>query len=206
MRRSLGGPVLDRAVEWANHWFMLQRLSLVLLVTALDGCAAYGGPYAFEPHPADVTAALPGDTDAEPVRVLVSIVGVDGPAGNESQERPALKIRLRIENTSPFPVTFDPGSLVLFSGDLEKFPDPAVEPGGPVEVAPGGSTVVDARFHFPGDGTPQGTDMSGLNLRWTLVIDGQPVTSSASFIRQLPNLYYDYPRRGIGVGYHRYPG
>ena len=175
---------------------------MLLLVTTFGGCAGYGGPYAFEPHPADVTATRPGDSDARPVRTLVSILGVTRPAVNESRERPALKIRLRVENASSFPVTFDPGSLVLFSGGLEKFPDPTVEPGGPVEVEPGGSAVVDAWFPFPGDGTPQGTDMSGLNLRWTVVIDGQPVTSSASFIRQLPGVYYD--RRWIGVGYHRW--
>jgi len=180
-------------------------LPLLVAVTVLDGCAAYGGPYAFEPHPADVTAARPGDSDAEPVRMLVSILGVDRPAEDEPNNLPTLKIRLRVENTSSLPVTFDPGSLVLFSGGLEKFPEPTVEPGGTVEVAPGGSMVVDACFPFPGDGTPEGTDMSGLNLRWTVVIDGQPVTSSASFVRQLPDVYYDYPRRGIGVGYHRYP-
>ena len=99
------------------------------------------------------------------------------------------------------PPTVDLGPTALF-----RVPPPTVEPDGPVEVAPGGSMVVDARFPFPGDGTPEGTDMSGLNLRWTLVIDGQPVTSSASFVRQLPDVYYDYPRHGIGVGYHRYPG
>jgi len=176
---------------------------LLLLVTVLDGCAAYGGPYAFEPHPADVIAASPGVSDAQPVRMLVSILGVSSSGGNEAPERPVLKIRLRVENASSFPVTFDPGSLVLISGGLEKFPDPTVEPGGPVEVEPGGSTVVDACFPFPGDGTPQGTDMSGLNLRWTVVIDGQPVTSSASFIRQVPDVYVG---RRIGVGYQRYPG
>ena len=180
-------------------------MPLLVAVTVLDGCVAYGGPYAFAPHPADVTAARPGVSDAEPVRMLVSILGVNRHAENESHDRPTLKIRLRVENTTSFPVTFDPGSLVLFSGSLEKFPDPTVEPRGPVEVAPGGSTVVEACFPFPGEGTPQGTDMSGLNLRWTVVIDGQPVTSSASFIRQLPDVYYDYPHRGIGVGYHRYP-
>ena len=196
--------MLDRGVGWANHSLMPQNLSLPLLVAVivLDGCAAYGGPYAYEPHPADVTAARPGDSDAEPVRTLVSILGVNRCAENESHDRSALMIRLRVENTSSFPVTFDPGSLVLFSGGLEKFPPPTVEPDGPVEVAPGGSMVVDARFPFPGDGTPEGTDMSGLNLRWTVVIDGQPVTSSASFIRQLPGVYYD--RRWIGVGYHRW--
>ena len=46
--------------------------------------------------------------------------------------------------------------------------------------------------------------MSGLNLRWTLVIDGVAVTSSAGFVRRLPDWYY-YPERGVGVGYHRYP-
>ena len=47
--------------------------------------------------------------------------------------------------------------------------------------------------------------MSGLNLRWTLLIDGQPVTSSASFQRTIADAHYYYPRHGIGVGYQRYP-
>ena len=72
-------------------------------------------------------------------------------------------------------------------------------------VAPGGSAVVDAWFPFPGDGTPEATDMSGLNLRWTVVIDGKPVSSSASFLRQQPDDDDAYPHPGIGVGYHRYP-
>jgi len=183
-------------------------LSLFVVLTVLDGCAASAGPYVFEPHPAAVTATRPGVTDGRPVRMLVTILGVSRPAEDDAGVRPTLKIRLRIENTSSFEVTFDPGSLVLFSGALERFPDPAVEPGEsgqPVTVAPGGRAMVDASFAFPGDGTPQGTDMSGLNLQWTVVIDGKPVSSSVGFLRHQPDTYYDYPQRGIGVGYHRYP-
>ncbi len=182
-------------------------LPVLFVVNALDGCAGYEDPYAFEPHPADVVAARPGAADAEPVRVLVSILGVHQPDKTDLPVSPTLTIRLRVENTSPFPVTFDPGSLVLFSGGLVRFPDPIVDPGEPVDIEPGRSTAVDAGFPFPGEGAPGGTDMSGLNLRWTLVIDGQPVTSSASFLRTFPNACYCYhcPRHGIGVGYQRYP-
>lgn len=183
---------------------MPPKLSLPLLVAVImvGGCVPYEDPFAFEPHPADVTAARPG-ADVEPVRTLVSILGVHRPDARDPGKPPAIEVRLRVENTSPFPVTFDPGSLVLFSGGLARFPDPIVAPGEPVDVATGGSVVVDASFPFPGDGTPDGTDMSGLNLRWTLVIDGQPVTSSATFARQPSD--WDYAQRGIGVGYQRYP-
>jgi hypothetical protein len=178
---------------------------LLVAAAVLNGCAAYEGSYQFEPHPAEVTATMPGEADAQPVRILVSILGVKRPAEGDPDDRPALEIRLRVENTSTLPVTFDPGTLVLFSGANERFPDPKVASAQRIMVAPGGNAVVDACFPFPGDGTPEATDMSGLNLRWTVVIDGKPVSSSASFLRQQPDDDDAYPHRGIGVGYHRYP-
>ena len=174
----------------------------------LNGCAAYEGSYVFEPHPAEVTASRPGEADAQRVRMLVSILGVKRPAEGDADDRPALEVRLRVENTSSLPVSIDPGSLVLLSGAQERFPDPTVELGQSGQlfmVAPGGSAVVDACFPFPGDGTPEATDISRLDLRWTVVIDGKPVSSSASFLRQQPDDDDAYPHRGIGVGYHRYP-
>lgn len=178
------------------------RLLLLVAVIAPGGCAA-SDPWTFEPHPADVTAARPG-ADAEPVHTVVSILPMRRPDDKGPAGPPGLSVRIRVENTSPFPVTFDPGSMVLLSGGLVRFHDPIVEPPGPRDLPPGGNALLDARFPFPGDGTAAGTDLSGLDLRWTLVIDGHPVTSSASFTRQPPE-YLSMPSRGVGVGYQRYP-
>ena len=116
---------------------------------------------------------------------------------------PGVEVRLRVDNTSPYQVTFDPAMLVLFSAGLERFAEPIARPAEPIDLAPGGSGMIDASFPFPETGTPEDMDLSGLNVRWTLVIDGESVTSSATFLR-LPTGYYDrYPHR-IGVGYQRH--
>ena len=133
---------------------------------------------------------------------LLSVIGVRR-ADNDSQLPRSVEVRLRVENTSPFRVKFDPGSVALFSAGLQRFPDPILHPPATADLGPGESVVMEAFFPFPDDESFSDFDLSGLNVRWTMDIDGHQITSSASFAR-LPQAYYDrYPNR-IGVGYGRY--
>ena len=177
-------------------------MSLVLVVAVVGGCSVYDSRFAFDPGPVDVPASRPGSPDAEPVRTLVTVLGVRR-ADDRSAMPPGVDVRLRVDNTSPYQVTFDPAMLVLFSAGLERFAEPIVIPAEPIELAPGGSGMIDASFPFPEAGTPNDMDLSGLNVRWTLVIDGESVTSSATFER-LPRGYYDRHPYRIGVGFQRY--
>ena len=176
---------------------------LTLLVAAglAGGCSVYDSRYFFDPAPADVASARPGAEEA-PARTLVSVLGVRRP-DKESDLPAGVEVRLRVDNTSPYRVLFDSSTLVLFSAGLDRFPDPIRHPADPVDLGPGDSAVVDASFPFPDGRTPSDMDLSGLNVRWTLVIDGQPVTSSTGFSRQ-PTGYYDRHRHRVGVGYQGY--
>lgn len=168
----------------------------------LGGCSVYNTRYAYTPAPVDVATTRPGDGDGGPVRTLISVIGVR--REDPKSELPAsVEVRFRVENTSSHPVTFDPATLTLYSAGLEPFPDPIVRPGGPIELPPDGVAVVEAYFPLAGDGHPSAHDLNGLNVRWTLDIDGEPVTSSASFTRR-PVPYYERYHYHIGVGYHRF--
>ncbi|MHC4274733.1 MAG: hypothetical protein ACYSUR_13840 [Planctomycetota bacterium] len=176
--------------------------ALVGVAVMLGGCSVYNSRYVYEPRPIDIESPRPGADDAQPARTLVTVVGVRREDA-EAQLPASVEVRLRVENTSPFPVVFDPGSLALFSAGLERFADPIVRPEAPIALEPAGSAVVEAFFPFPEGRTLGELDLSGLNLRWSLEVGGQAVTSSASFV-QLPNAYYDRYHYRIGVGYHRY--
>jgi hypothetical protein len=179
-----------------------QSLALVGAAVMLGGCSVYNSRYVYAPRPIDVPAAKPGADDAEPARALVTVVGVRREDA-ESQLPASVEVRLRLENTSPFRLAFDPASLALISADLDRFPDPIVRPAGSIAVAPGGSAVVEAYFPFPDGRGPDDLDLSGLNVRWTVAVDGLDVTSSAGFV-VLPTVYFSRYHHRIGVGYHRY--
>ena len=102
------------------------RFKSVLVVgaaaTCLNGCSTYDTRYVFDPRPVDVTAAIPGAATAEPVRTLVSVAGIRR-ADPASGLPVSVEVRLRLENTSAVPVSFDPASLALFSAGLKQFPD-----------------------------------------------------------------------------------
>jgi hypothetical protein len=175
---------------------------LVGVAVMLGGCSVYNSRYVYEPRPIDVLSAKPGADDAAPARTLVTVVGVRREDA-KAQLPASVEVRLRVENTSPFPVAFDPATLTLFSAGLERFPDAIVRPDAPIALQPADSIVVEAFFPLPEGRTPGELDLGGLNLQWTLEVGGQAVTNSASFVR-LPTAYYDRYHDRIGVGYHRY--
>jgi hypothetical protein len=179
-----------------------RRVALAGVAAMLCGCSVYNSRYVYAPRPVEVESVKPGADDAEPARTLVTVVGVRRD-DEESQLPASVEVRLRVENTSPFPVAFDPGTLALFSAGLDRFPDPIVRPEGSVALEPAGSAIVEAFFPLPDGQRPSDLDLSGLNVQWTLEVGGHAVTSSASFL-VLPTAYYDRYHYRIGVGYHRY--
>lgn len=181
---------------------ILAFLAAIVSTTILAACSIYDYRYEYPPGPVDVIVAWPGAEESEPVHTLVSMRGVRK-ADPETMLPASVEVVLRVENTSPHPVELEPGSIALFSADLARFPDPIVRPGHDAEVDPGGSSVVQAYFPFPEGKVPGDFDLDGLNVRWTVLVEGHAVTSSASFARY-PNAYYErYPNR-VGVGFQRY--
>lgn len=185
----------------------VQILAVALAASAsLGGCSLYRPGYYFEPRPVDVEVAVPDAPDAEPAHILVTVFGIRR-ADDEQQLPESIEVRLRIENTSPYALSFDPSTLTLFSADLAQFANPIARPPGSTEALPGASAVVDAFFAFPPGTGRHDFDLSGLNLRWTIQINDTPITSTADFVRRreyYPDRYYPYSHFHFGLGLHYY--
>jgi len=173
------------------------------LMTALmtaGGCAAYE-PHLYQPRPLEV--ALRPDADGDKARMLVSITGIRRADPKADLPR-SVEVRLRIDNRGDKPVNIKPADLELFSANLKQFPDAALEPAGPIQVAPDQTADTLARFPFP---DANDLDLDGLNLRWTASVGDEQVTHSATFARR-DGQYEREPRFHIGVGtgiyHHRY--
>jgi hypothetical protein len=166
------------------------------------GCSVYDARYAYGPNSVAVDAPVPGAGGTRPARTLVQVVGVR--RSEKGSSLPAsVAVRLKVENTSGSPVSFDPASLVLSGPGVQRFPAAVVRPDGVVDVAPAGTAEVEAFFPFPQGRAPRDFDLSTLSVRWTLVVGGHDVDSSADFVL-LRTAYYDrYPHR-VGVGFGRY--
>lgn len=171
---------------------------LAALALLLGACSTYDSRYQFRPRPAEVRFEVPGAEDAT-VRTLASIIGVRNPdrdAGVPAQ----VEVRLRLEAPPAHEARLDLRSLRLLTGDLEPLPAPVLEPDGTIVAPPGGAATATAYFPFPGDGSPADFDLAGLNLRWTVTIDGAEREGSATFERLRYRDDRSYGRVGIGVG------
>ncbi len=182
----------DRRIRTA----IVTALALVIL----GGCATtYDERYLYEPRLVDVETTVPGEAEGPPVHTLVTVAGVRR-ADPDASLPASVEIRLRIENAGPAAVSFDPETLALFSADFTQFPAPITRPAEPLDIPPGQTGTIEVLFPFPGGRYPGDLDLGGLNLRWTLSIEGQPVTRSTTFNRRRVH----YPRFGWGIGYHRH--
>ena len=159
--------------------------------------------YRFTPTPLEVQVGLADDANAQ-VRALVSVLGIARP---HEDRGPAVVIRMRLENLGSVPAELDDDSLVLVSGDLQAF-GKAELPVDPVPpISPGGDVTHEIRFPLPPGLEPKGLDLSGLNLRWTMLFEGRRVTTGATFQRMYYDPYYNDPNYhvGFGIGYVHYP-
>lgn len=192
---------MNRVTSLVARWacWMLVPAGLGVLPA---GCSVYDARYAYGPNSVAVDAPVPGAGGTRPARTLVQVVGVR--RSEKGSSLPAsVAVRLKVENASGSPVSFDPASLVLSGPGVQRFPTPLVRPRGVVDLAPARTAEVEAFFPFPQGRAARDFDLSTLSVRWTLVVAGQAVESSADFVL-LPTAYYDrYPHR-VGVGYQRY--
>jgi hypothetical protein len=180
----------------------LVTLSLIAALVGLSGCSVYDARYSYAPAPAAVEIALPESEHT--VRTLATVIGVRR-ASSEEALPASVEIRLLVENHSPDTIaTIEPGTLSLISGNLDRFPDPITRPPDTVRVDPNQTSTLTAFFPFPDDRIPGAFDLEGLNLRWTLRVDGRESAHNATFTRR-PS-YYCYPAYPVGYGDHQHWG
>jgi len=176
---------------------------LASVLLALAGCGTPATTYLYQPKPA-VAAVRAADDDRLLAQTLASIVGVRYPE-SDAGPPPAMEVRLRVENFAAGEVRFDPNSLALLTGNLREFGAPRLQPSEEIELASGEASVVDALFPFPAPPEEGSLDLSTLQARWTLDVDGRQVIQSASFDRQQPTYrrsYYYYDRYPPHYYYH----
>jgi len=165
----------------------------------LAGCATsrfYDNRYV--PAPLETEITTQGVAGSQ-VRALVTVIGIERP--REGVEARAV-LRMRLENLGTVTAKLDTATLSLVSADLKAFGPAAaapVEGTTKEEIAAGGVGVFDVLFPLPA-GIPVGAlDLSTLNLRFTVVFDGQRVTNGATF--QRVDWAYGDPRVNVGVGF-----
>jgi hypothetical protein len=155
----------------------------------------------FQPAPNEAqfgTEAVAGSQ----VRSLVTVMGIERPQEDHGARA---VVRMRLENLGAAAAKVDVGSMSLVSADLAEFEaaqvafvEPAQSAGG--EIAAGQHAVFDLVFPLPAGRKESQIDLSGLNLRFTVLFDGQAATASAHFQRM--EWYRDSPCHvSIGVGY-----
>ncbi len=164
----------------------IKYLPLVLLM----GCAPYVGGYYYEPHPGLVQIPATQPTQQPTLSALATIVGIR--YEDDRVHLPeSVELRLRLDNTGDEPVTFDPRSMNLSSGDLLRFLPAIANPPEAVMIPPGQSTWFVANFPFP-PGTSYGQfDLSALQLRWTVQTAGKS-----------QDLVIDFRRSAYPYGYY----
>jgi hypothetical protein len=150
----------------------------LLAVIAAAGCAA---PPPYEPALARVEVPVASGAHLEQL-VSLRAVRADRPDGL----RAGMEARIRIDNESDRPARIDPRDIELIAHDLRALAPPAVVPDHAIEVAPGASAVVTARFAYPAGEGAHSEDLRAVDLRWTVAQDGRPYASSLTFDRVDP--------------------
>jgi hypothetical protein len=184
----------------------MRSFGSLLLATVLF-CAAgcHSSPYysaQFLPATNEIPVGVPEREEAK-VRTLLSVRGVlraDAKTGSPAR----VEVVMRIENLGRVPCTLEQHSMQLLTGDLEPFGAAQITSPDPPVIAPDATSNFVIYFPMPGGRDPDHVNFKSLNLRWTLVFDGQGVTTGATFERIYPaygdpwsNVHF-----GVGVGVH----
>ncbi len=140
--------------------------------------------------------ATAADETPQTAHLLVSVIGVRR-ADKKAGEPASVEVRVQVVNTGECPVSLEPGSLELFSGDLERFDTPRVEPAAGLSVAPGETGLVTVLFDLPEGKRPRDVNLDTLSLNWTLRLGDEPVRGTTTFTQRDPYYHHGY--------YHRYP-
>lgn len=160
------------------------RAPLAALLLVAAACTSTRLALEFTPAPAEVVVA--SEDGAPLARVLATVVEARRHDGDP--DRPfELHLRVRLENLGGEDLSLDVEELLLLDAGLVPFGTPrARDPtrGEPAtRVPPDGVAVVDLLVPFPRDREPADLDLEGLNLRWTLRVDGRARVGSVAFTR-----------------------
>ncbi len=180
----------------------LSRLAACLPLVLLMGCSAYLPDFYYYPHPGSVQVGATQPSDSPPVSVFATVVGVR--KADDQQHIPfSVEIRLRVDNNAGEGVSFDPKSIDLTAGDLQRFGPPVTDLHSVVTLEPGKSMVLIANFPFPATEADSGTDLDSLQLRWPMHIGTRSVAAVLNFHRVDDD--YDYRPYYAGYWYQPYP-
>jgi hypothetical protein len=148
------------------------------LFAALFAAGCAGTPPPYDPPLAHVE--VPVDSGAQ-IEELVSLRAV--PADRARALPAGMEARIRIDNETDRPARLDPHAIELVARDLRAFAPPAVAPADAIDVAPGGSAMVTARFAYPSGEGALDEGLRAVDLRWTVEQGNRPYASSLSFDR-----------------------
>ncbi|HUB24307.1 MAG TPA: hypothetical protein VL992_02680 [Tepidisphaeraceae bacterium] len=167
-------------------------IPLLMLAVGCGPSSPYVSGYYYDPHP--LVASLPTTQPSEPppVSAYATIVGIRLP--DDKLHLPlSMEVRLRIDDNSPDPVTLDPRSMDLSTGDLVRFDPAIVNPMTPVTINPGESAMITAEFPFPPGMTYSQINLEDLQWRWVLYVGPQRVDQVANFKQVVEPTYYGGP-------------
>ena len=169
---------------------MRSTLLLGLIALAvLTGCSSspYNEDYKWAPRPATARIHPANMPNAEVLTAMGSVIGLR----NEDQEQripESIEVRLRLDNTGNEPVSFDPRSMELMTGELIKFRPAMVRAPSQIVLESLQSTTLTALFPIPDNAG----EMRTLILRWVVQIKGQNIPQTLNFQRVFTsNYYYD---------------
>jgi hypothetical protein len=167
----------------------------------LIGCSPYLDDFQYVPRPAVANIPTTQPTDPPPLSAFASIIGVrvDDP---QDQIPPSVEIALQLNNNGPQTATFNPRSFALSDGSLAPFMPPLLRPPTSVTLAPGQSTNYTAYFPFAPGRDSDNTDLSSLQLRWTVQLDSRSVSQTVMFRRSIRYYYYSDPYWGYPYPYY----
>ena len=188
----------------------MKTIAALSLLFLLVGCSAYVPNYYYLPHPGLIGVATTQPSQQTLAQVLVTVVGIRYEDSKLNLPL-SVEVRVNVDNKGTSPISVDPGAMQLNSGDLSAFSAPLSTPQSPLQIAPGQSGVLTAEFPFPDNGaTFYRFDLSSLQLRLTLQVNGQLVQLAQTFRRSYYQDYaydpywepypYSYPYYGPYVG------
>ena len=154
------------------------RIERAALLAALWAAGCAGAPPPYQPPLAHVE--VPIDPDAH-IDELVSLRAM--PADHSRALPAGMEARIRIENETDRPARIDPHEIELIARDLRAFAPPAVAPADAIDVAPGESEVVTARFAYPTGEEARSEGLRAVDLRWSVENGGRAYASSLAFDR-----------------------
>jgi hypothetical protein len=177
---------------------MNRNLLLPSVLVLLASCSSSGFyDYRFQPAPMEAqvtTQAVPGAQ----VRALVTVLGIE--RGKDKAPDRAI-VRMRLENLGTAGAKLELESMSLVTADLQAFGEPSAIGGEWGEIAGGKSEVADIAFPVPAGRHAYDLDVSGLNLRFSVLFGAHRETVGATFRRSDWGYYDPYPRVQFGVGF-----